>query len=509
MNIMTASKVWKIFMLIGLTALIASAQGADALALKVPSPGATLATNAVEIITVQPDPGVNYGTWDGWGVSLCWWASVFGQREDLADLMFTTKATRLDGVTLPGLGLNIARYNAGACSTNAVNGEFMQRSPNILASRQIAGYWLDSRSADPRSDSWDWTADASQRAMLLQARARGANRLELFSNSPMWWMCRNHNPSGAASGRSDNLPERYYEQHAIYLVTIAQYAQAHWGITFDAVEAFNEPSADWWQAAGTQEGCHFDTSTQATVISCLRRELDRRGLTAMKVAASDENTYDAGLSTWNHFDAAVRAQVGRVNVHGYQYDQGRRDLLRAAVGGKQLWDSEYGDDDASGKSLAANLNRDFQQLHPTGWCYWQALDGRGWGLIRANLDRNWIGSANRKYFVLAQYTRHIRPGMTIMAGGDVNTVAAYDSTAHKLVLVTVNLGPARWFAYDLARFARADGPVRRWTTTTGSGPAYAADTGVTLAQRAFKARFPADAVETFEIQNVDLPASAK
>lgn len=506
---MTASRIWKILTLLGLTALAASAQDAGAFALNASSPSTTLATNAAQLITVRPAPDTRWGTWDGWGVSLCWWAGVFGQRDDLADLVFTTKATRLHGITLPGLGLNIARYNAGAGSTNAVNGEFMQRSPNLPAFREMAGYWLDGRSADPHSDSWDWTADANQRAMLLKARARGADRLELFSNSPMWWMCRNHNPSGAASGRADNLPERYYEQHAIYLANIAQYARKHWGITFDAVEAFNEPSADWWKATGTQEGCHFDVSTQASVIRCLRRELNRRGLTTMKVAASDENTYDAGLNTWNHFDAAVRAQVGRVNVHGYQYDQGRRDLLRAAVAGKQLWDSEYGDNDASGKSLAANLNRDFQQLHPTGWCYWQALDGGGWGLIQANPGENRIGSANRKYFIFAQYTRHIRPGMTIMAGGDENTVAAYDSAARKLVLVTVNPGPARWVAYDLARFARADGPVQRWTTTTSGGTVYQADTGITLAQRAFKAWFPADAVETFEIQNVDLPASAK
>jgi hypothetical protein len=44
------------------------------------------------------------------------------------------------------------------------------------------------------------------------------------------------------------------------------------------------------------------------------------------------------------------SQVAKVNVHGYQYEGGRRDLLYTAVhsDGKALWNSEYGEDDASG-----------------------------------------------------------------------------------------------------------------------------------------------------------------
>src|SRR5437660_827774 len=78
------------------------------------------------------------------------------------------------------------------------------------------------------------------------ARNRGADKFELFSNSPMWWMCYNHNPSGADSGSSDNLQSWNYDQHAIYLATIAKYCRDNWGITFNSIEAFNEPVANWW-----------------------------------------------------------------------------------------------------------------------------------------------------------------------------------------------------------------------------------------------------------------------
>ena len=61
------------------------------------------------------------------------------------------------------------------------------------------------------------------------------------------------------------------------------------------------------------------------------------------ISASDENTYDSALSTWNGLNATVKSAVGRVNVHGYQYGGGRRDLLYSATTDKKLWNSEYGE----------------------------------------------------------------------------------------------------------------------------------------------------------------------
>jgi hypothetical protein len=37
----------------------------------------------------------------------------------------------------------------------------------------------------------------------------------------------------------------------------------------------------------------------------------------------------------------------------------------------KLWNSEYGDGDGSGVTMAANLHSDFNQLHPSAWVYWQ------------------------------------------------------------------------------------------------------------------------------------------
>lgn len=161
--------------------------------------GCLLSNPALADSTTTINPGVTHGTWEGWGVSLAWWGKIFGNRSDLADIFFTRNSVSYNGNTLPGLGLNIARYNAGACSSNSINGTTIA-SNSILSSRKIDAYWVDWTSASPTSSSWNWGVDANQRNMMALAKARGADRFELFSNSPVWWMLGNHNPAGAANG---------------------------------------------------------------------------------------------------------------------------------------------------------------------------------------------------------------------------------------------------------------------------------------------------------------------
>ncbi|KAL0933983.1 glycoside hydrolase family 30 protein (endo-beta-1,6-galactanase) [Colletotrichum truncatum] len=463
-----------------------------------------VAADTTTIIDAKSDRG----TWEGWGTSLAWWARKFGNRDDLADIFFTTKSTTFTGVNLPGLGFNIARHNAGASSWNSINGESMVVSPKMILSRQIEGHWIDWNSADPTSSSWKWDVDVNQRAMMQKAKARGANRFELFSNSPMWWMCKNHNPSGSADG-TENIQSWNLGQHAVYMATIAKYAKDNWGITFETVEPFNEPIANWWKADGTQEGCHIDVPTQATIINALRTELNSRGLQSMAIAASDESLYDQAVSTFNGLGSALN-NVARINVHGYQYGSGARDKLYALVSGKgkKLWNSEYGEGDATGERLVSNLILDFRWLRPTAWLYWQVLDGGGWGLIDANNENGAFAGVNQKYFVFAQFTRHIREGMKILDGGSDNVVAAYDAKTSKLVIVAVNWGDAQYLNFDLSKFTQAStngAKVTRWRTQIGgSGDRYVQSQDTVINGTKFWSWFESKMVQTFEIENVKL-----
>ena len=198
--------------------------------------------------------------------------------------------------------------------------------------RLVDAFWLSWEGRTPgitARGTWDMSRDANQRQMLLKAQARGATRFQLFSNSPVWWMTDDHNPSGSRFGFTDNLQAWNRRNHSVYLAEVAAHARAHWGVAFEDVEPFNEPIAHWWTARGTQEGCHFDRATQATVLLALREELDARGLSATHVAASDENTYDEAIDTWKAIGTAAQRTVDKINVHGYQQGGGRRDVLYA------------------------------------------------------------------------------------------------------------------------------------------------------------------------------------
>ena len=454
-------------------------------------------------------PSSTWGTWDGWGCSLSWWANVnnFGTNEMMAELLFSTNYTSYNGASVPDLGFNIVRYNLGAESWNGIGTNQMYVTTNLTQYpyRQIAGYWTNWYSTDPSSSSWTWWVDSNQRNAMWNARNLGANIFELISYSPIWWMCYNLDPCGSGDGSSDNLESWNYDQHAIYLATVALYAHQNWGVNFSYVEAFNEPSANWWVWNGSQEGCHYNTSTQASVIGNLRTELNNRGLSWMGITASDEYNFAQAKTTWQSFSSTVQSDVGKINVHGYDnLDSSAKSALYSAAGGKKIWDSEYNDSDTGGMTLAETINNDMTYLHPTGWCYWQPYDWSSVGLIEANPLQGVISSVWVKYYVMAQYSRHIKQGMTIITSGDHNTTAAYDSTNHKVILVTQNWGTAQYIGYDLTQFSTANGTLTRWETDTdGTGDLHTQHNDLTWNQtKRFWVWFPTNCVMTIEADNV-------
>ena len=432
-------------------------------------------------------------TWQGWGTSLCWMANPFGERDDVDDLLFTTKTVKIEGNELPGLGMNIVRYNAGACSANIVDERHMVLSKNVLAYRQVEGFWVDPK-------SWDWNRDRSQRDMMLKAKQRGANHFELFSNSPMWWMCNNDNPSGAANANDDNLRPDQQENFAHYLASLAAHAKRSWGVNFESVEAFNEPASPYWDAAGRQEGCHFSPALQAQILPELRSELDMAGLSETKIAASDETSFDRALLTWNSLPVHARNLINRVNVHGYAHTPPSRAALRKAVEDKPMWMSEHGDGDATGLSTAREMCLDFAQLRSLGWVYWQPLDGGGWGFLDADMVNAKIKKPNDKLFVMAQFMRHIRPGMQILETEDSSSVVAYDAKHRKLVLVVVGAKEAGTKTFDLSAFKLRGGSSKTWKTTPGTNVLYQSVASPVVLGDHLSVDMAPQSVETIEVQ---------
>jgi galactan endo-1,6-beta-galactosidase len=460
-----------------------------------------LAALLIAQTTVTIDPATKLSTWEGWGTSLCWLGNAFGGREDLADLLFTTKTVTIGDAKLPGLGMTIVRYNAGACGPGEVDGRSMVLSKSVLPFRQIEGLWLDPTKGEA---GWDWNRDKAQRAMMLNAKKRGANKFELFSNSPMWWMCVNANPSGAEKATDDNLRPDMHEAFATYLATIAAQSPKRWGVKFTSVEPFNEPASDYWSAKGRQEGCHFSPATQAAFLPILRRELDRQGLRKLAIAASDETSFSHAVSTWNAFDDKTKALIDQANVHGYEQNESKRAAYAAALGNKPRWNSEHGDGDASGVSTARGLSMDLNVLRVSAWCYWQPLDGGGWGFLDCDMPSATVKGPNPKLFVIAQYTRHIRPGMAILATGDPHVVAAYDARRKRLVVVAVGAKEPASKSLDLSAFNLDRRKAARWTTMPKGTERYDRGADLDFEGSSLQLDLPAASVQTLELNGVTI-----
>jgi galactan endo-1,6-beta-galactosidase len=183
----------------------------------------------------------------------------------------------------------------------------------------------------------------------------------------------------------------------------------------------------------------------------------------------------------------TRAQVGRLNVHGYSngtepYRGPNRVELRRAVGKKRIFLSEYGDGDASGYTLAEEIIRDLNELRPSAWIYWQPVEPDvpefGWGLINANYidthDRpsplkTLFVRVNRKFFVLGQFTRYLRPGYHLIEIKDPRSIAAYDPISRRLVIVKVTGDAAEQIRFDLSKFSSVADTIQVFATTTTPG----------------------------------------
>jgi len=180
-----------------------------------------------------------------------------------------------------------------------------------------------------------------------------------------------------------------------------------------------------------------------------------------------------------------------------------------AVQGKRLWQSEYGENEGNGLRMAENLNKDMHELHPTAWLYWQIVDeAEGWGLLQAHMRsenpsiEESLQKINTKWYVLAQYSRHIREGMVIIESGRDDTIAAYDRVLSKVVLVVATYEEANWVTFDLSKFNWVGDTAKRWCTAVDSverEDKYGRKDDVHFSGKTFTVSLEANSVQTFEI----------
>lgn len=435
--------------------------------------------------TVNPNSAV-VNNYLGWGVSLCWWANVVGSyanRDQYVDLAFTQ------------LKLNIARYNIGG-------GE--NPTTNILTS-----YRAKMQGFEPTNGVWNWNADLNQRWVLKAAVARGVNLVDAFANSPPWWMTVSGSVTGSTNGTSNNLQTSYQNAFATYLATVVSNLTVLDGVRFNYVTPLNEPSGSW-KYGGSQEGCHMTTAQQAPVITALKSALSVSLPSAGIDAPEDVDPYQS-VTDLNSYSSTVLNDIALCTTHTYGVNGSSSLASKVSSLGKPFWVSEYGDNDATGLTMARRIHDDIVGMAARAWCYWQVVDSAGgWGFLYNPLTTNSSGgfttnyTINQKFYVMGQFSKYIRPGCKIINVNDTNTLAAYTASNSTLVLVTFNTNTNNInVTYNVSAFGAV--PWQVAVTQTMSGENMAAKPPLQVINNQFTSLIPAKSVTTFVLSPPTAP----
>jgi O-glycosyl hydrolase len=375
-------------------------------------------------------------SFDGWGVSLCWWANMCGKWSD-------AKIDQIvDWLVSPtGLNYSIFRYNIGG-GDDPLN---RNCTPHHMGSgkglrAEMEGF-KDSANAD-----YNWSRDAAQRKIMLKIKAKRPDAVfEAFSNSAPYYMTYSGCCAGNTSASSDNLKPEFYQAFGQYLVDVCRFYKDSFNLEFKTLEPFNEPNTSYWGANGGQEGCHFGTAAQIQFLKVLSPVLKASNLKTV-ISASDETNVVQAVTDFKAFinDGTALGLVGQINTHTYSATNQARANIRAlsTAYDMPLWMSEVGSGGSGiggNLSMAQKLMDDIRYIRPEAWIDWQYMEEANdqWCMIQGNFSTQSYQRV-KNYYVRQQLSRYIRKGSRFLSVPNDQMLAALSPSADSLILVTLN-----------------------------------------------------------------------
>ena len=455
------------------------------------------ATPPTDTLSYLINPQLVRQHFDGWGVSLCWWAGQCGKWSD-------TKINEIVKWLTSPTGLNFShfRYNIGGGDDPENRNCTLHHMGNGKGLRaEMEGF------KDFSGDEYHWDRDAAQRKIMLKIKELRPDAVfEAFSNSCPYYMTYSGCVSGSVDGGSDNLKPEYYEEFAHYLVDVCKYYKDEYGIEFKTLEPFNESVTSFWYANGVQEGCHFDYQSQIAFIRVLEPILKASGLNTV-ISASDETNIGLSVEGFKQYKSAnVLKYVGQWNTHTYSGSNADRARLAflAHQSKKTLWMSETG---SGGNGIGGNLSMaqrlidDMRYIQPEAWIDWQYMEEANdqWCTIRGSFaDQTYAKVKN--YYVRQQCSRFIKHGYDIITSPCSKSLAAVNAARDTLVLVVVNEGARSVHHIDLSLFTDvpALSSIKAYRTSASENLA-STKSGVTLSASTLKVVMPAQSIMTFLI----------
>ncbi len=372
---------------------------------------------------------------EGWGVSLCWWAGMCGKWDD-------AKIDEIvDWLVSPnGLNYNIFRYNIGGgddplnrnCTLHHMaNGKGIRAEMDGFKSASNAPY--------------DWSKDAAQRKIMLKIKAKRPDAIfEAFSNSAPYYMTYSGCCAGNKDASQDNVKPEYYSDFAHYLVDVCKHYKDTYNIEFKTLDPFNEPVTNFWGANGGQEGCHFSTASQIAFLKILEPVLKSSGLKT-SISAADETSVPQAVTDYTAYASSnILNLMSQWNVHTYSADNKSRANVRSqsTFYQKTLWMSEVG---SGGTGISGNLNLakklmdDMRYIRPEAWIDWQYMEEANdqWCLIKGSFA-NQTYQRVKNYYVRQQFSKYIAPGSKIVFVPNPQVLAAVNPAGNALVVVFLN-----------------------------------------------------------------------
>lgn len=442
------------------------------------------------------NPAAERQTFDGWGVSLCWWANMCGKwGDDKIDEI-------VDWLVSPdGLNFRIFRYNIGGGDDPAnqhCTAHHMGNGKGLRA--EMEGF------KDSSDGPYIWSRDAAQRKIMLKIKEKRPDAVfEAFSNSAPYYMTYSGCVAGNTDAGKDNLRPEYYEEFAHYLVDVCKHYKDEYGIEFKTLDPFNEPMTSYWGANGGQEGCHFDVSSQINMIKTLYPILKESGLKTV-ISVADETSVAQAVNDFIEYrKAGILDMIGQVNTHTYTADDKSRTRLSALCReeNKPLWMSEVGmggSGMAGNLALAQKLIDDMRHIMPSAWIDWQYIEENNdqWCLVRSSGFASQTYEKVKNYSIRSHFSRFIKEGYTILTTLDSHTLAARNPSATELVLVSLNSGasPLR-HNVDLSMYANVGSDIKAYVTTPADD--LAPFTDFTLDGTTLSFRLPASGIVTLVI----------
>lgn len=404
-----------------------------------------------EITVHLNNPSVtNGGKFQGWGTSLCWWANRVGYSPAL-----TEKSARLF-FSKEGLNLNIMRYNIG--------GGDDPTHKHITRTDSIVPGWLEYDKCT-NDYTYNYTADINQLNVLKAAYNANENAyVEVFSNSPPYFMTKSGCSSGGENPNENNLRDDCYESFAQYLADVTEYINNTLKIKVNSISPMNEPNTDYWRyLSEKQEGCHFDSgNSQNKIILETAKAIKSKGLDDIEIVGSDETSTDKAIIAYESYTDEVKAVLNRISTHSYGTERIKELGELMKKDGRNLWMSESDWGDTAGENagemgaglwLTKKIISDINALSPSAWVLWLVIDFHKsrdgycgnkdfgipdkntvfWGLAFADHDTEEI-LLTQKYYCMGQFSRYINVGDTIQHI-DEDALCATNKKEIKLVLV--------------------------------------------------------------------------